>query len=229
LNQVKLAETFSFNQNGYFDRAFGDPDVLIKAFDIAVEFSKVEFDSMAAIGLSGHMVLPLLARHAGVPFLALRKPDVKSHDTWGIGKHGRGTIGKKYLIVDDFVSTGRTVNNIRAAIDTVAREYNCPFTPEYVGTYCYAESPSRPETSVKMPSGAKLTGKEIIVDGARMLVNYDTYALIEMYISDAIWYQRADPKGYAIQRLRESTSLSEYGDMNTVAAMAVYAEQQRSK
>lgn len=228
MSQVKVSQTFSFNA-GYFDRAFGDAEALTKAFDVAIEFSKVDFDSMAAIGLSGHLVLPLLARHAGVPFLALRKSDVKTHDTWGIGKHGRGTIGKRYLIIDDFVSSGTTVKKIRNAIDAVTEEYSCPFKPEYVGTYCYAEPSSAAETAVMLPDGSKLRGKEIVVDGSRMLVNYFAYLAIEMYISDAIYYGKPDPKGYAIQRVRDSISLTDFGDMNTIAAMVVYAEQQLNK
>lgn len=192
---AKTKDIFDFADGSYFGEAFGDPDKLIKNAEVNLRGLKVEFDSMVAIGLSGYLVLPLLARHFDVPFLALRKQSENCHDSYGIGKYGRGSIGHKWLLVDDFVCTGKTMRN---AISLVKQglEYSDNFTTEFVGTYCYAVGVGGKSTGqfcdphMEKQSLAEFeyAGETIVVDALLYQRAYNTMA-------DYIANKTPDPKG----------------------------------
>jgi hypoxanthine phosphoribosyltransferase len=110
-----------------------NPDTLIANAETQLLGLDIEFDSMVGIGMSGMLVLPLLARHFDVPFLALRKPGESSHMRYAIA---HGTIGKKWILIDDFVETGATVALARSLV-TKATEGR--FVTTYQGTYCYGK------------------------------------------------------------------------------------------
>ncbi len=69
-------------------------------------FGRVDF--ITGVGLSGTMPLMGLREFTGLPVLALRKEGTNSHGCITY----RPKIGERYLIVDDFVSGGTTVNRI---------------------------------------------------------------------------------------------------------------------
>jgi hypothetical protein len=110
-----------------------DTSELIRNAETQLYGHKVEFDSMVGIGLSGLLVLPLLARHFKVPFFACRKGE-ESHHNNNLPEGG-GRIGQRWLMVDDGKVTGATITKVRGIISRVAQRYD--FDTEYVGCYSY--------------------------------------------------------------------------------------------
>jgi hypothetical protein len=212
--------TYTVGGSGYFDAAFDDADSLISKAEITLRGLQIDFDSMVAIGLSGHLVLPLLARHFGVPFLALRKPGVESHDTYGGGRFGRGTIGRRYIIVDDFVCTGNTIRNVQQRIADAVQYCCIPFTPEYVGTYTYAKFASKKAGTFHFANGKQVHPYKIKFAGEVVYVNEDHFSEIQEAYYRALRMQLKDPKGYAITEAQRYTDCS----VGELAKMAIYAE-----
>jgi hypothetical protein len=121
--------SFSYSRPAY---ASDVSELLINA-ETQLHGFNVQFDSMVGIGLSGLLVLPLLARHFDVPFFACRKGE-ESHHNSNLPEGG-GRIGKRWLMIDDGKVTGATIAKVRTIVDTVAERF--AFSTEYVGCYSY--------------------------------------------------------------------------------------------
>jgi len=133
---------------------------------------KVEFDSMVGIGLSGILVLPLLARHFNVPFFACRKGEETHHNSEL--PEGGGRIGKRWILIDDAKVTGSTIANVRSIIKTVTDRFN--FDATYVGTYSYNCYDNTPGSFEGPEDHAQPTSmRRIYVDGVVDYVPSDMY------------------------------------------------------
>lgn len=87
----------------YMDNALFDlADVIETA---KKRLADVEFDTLVGTGFSGSIVIPALALAMEKKFVLIRKETDDSH-------HGRGrlvgALGKRWVFVDDFVSSGST-------------------------------------------------------------------------------------------------------------------------
>lgn len=118
-------------QISYSDEAFGDSTTLIERAQRALE--GIEFDSMVGTGLSGALVVPILARAMDKTFAIIRKDSDSSHATSRL----EGMIGDSYIFVDDFVATGATRDRVVKAVERLAQEFYV-LEPRFVGTYQYA-------------------------------------------------------------------------------------------
>ena len=78
----------------------------------------------------------LMLSHADFNIVLLRKDNDNSHGAPIEGPEGHGL--DRYLILDDFVATGATMNRIRDKITTLHHQYGQPdYTPECVGIVLY--------------------------------------------------------------------------------------------
>jgi adenine/guanine phosphoribosyltransferase-like PRPP-binding protein len=101
----------------------------------------VDFDTIVSTGLSGALVVPYLARRLGKDFAIVRKPQDGTHDYRSIA----GRLGKRWLFVDDFISTGKTRKRVQKIVEAYIAEWNQgyqltgedQFTTTFVGTYEY--------------------------------------------------------------------------------------------
>lgn len=102
-----------------------------------------EFDGIVCRGTSGLIIAPLLAYEFDKKLLVTRKRGDNSHANAVI--EGAADI-EKFIIVDDFVSTG---NTLKAILNSFEEErnvysnynYNAGFyNPVYLGCYFWAES-----------------------------------------------------------------------------------------
>lgn len=118
----------------YSHEAFGDTTGLIERAKWNLE--DVEYGSMVGTGLSGALVVPILARALHKPFAIIRKPGESSHAMAMF----EGTIEDSYIFVDDFVSTGATRERVVKQIRTIAQGHLQPGAPlpRLIGTYQYA-------------------------------------------------------------------------------------------
>lgn len=93
----------------------------------------IEFDTIVFRGMSGALIAPIIAHKMGKEIVMLRKPDAATHS----GYKYEGFIDvKRYVIIDDFVSSGDTVatiiNRMRSAGDS-----------KFVGLYLYYSNTER--------------------------------------------------------------------------------------
>ncbi len=73
--------------------------------------AKYQFDTIAFCGTSGAAIAFPLSYGMNLPMLCVRKQNIPSHQT--TGEILEGNIGtEKYLLVDDFISSGDTVKYI---------------------------------------------------------------------------------------------------------------------
>ena len=87
-----------------------------------------EFDALACRGVSGLIAAPILAMKLRKNLLIVRKADEGSHHTrcYGAGRLVQGDkAAKRYIIVDDFVSTGETAKTIVAEVAQFAPQAEC--------------------------------------------------------------------------------------------------------
>lgn len=83
---------------------------------------RYEFDALAFAGNSGALITPSLALALDKTMLMVRKPGVNCHSAHGV----EGDLGaRKYIIVDDIISSGATVKNIVKQISLVAPTAKC--------------------------------------------------------------------------------------------------------
>jgi adenine/guanine phosphoribosyltransferase-like PRPP-binding protein len=89
---------------------------------------KVSFDAIAFTGTSGAAIAYLLSFILKIPLICIRKSIRDNHS--GLKLEGCITA-KKYIIVDDFIESGRTINKIKKSITAENKKSKC------VGIYLY--------------------------------------------------------------------------------------------
>lgn len=88
----------------------------------------VDFDSIAFTGMSGALLAPTLAYVLDKELIAVRKPDSATHSFHKIEgpKHP-----KRYVIVDDFICSGGTMEGIIMRVKQFAPNAECVGVYEY--------------------------------------------------------------------------------------------------
>lgn len=101
---------------------------------------KYQFDTIVFCGMSGAAMAFILSHRLRLPLICVRKADDTSH-FHGYFRKDRFLEGnldaKRYLIVDDFIATGRTVNMIVERIHKEVPDAQC------VSLLMYADPGSR--------------------------------------------------------------------------------------
>ena len=122
----------------YMGMAFESPKKLIGYISKTLKRSKLEFDTIAVRGMSGALIGPTLAYVLDKHLLVIRKDGENTHSSYKV----EGNVNaRKVLIVDDFVSTGDTVQHIIDKIETHVNQFSLrpEDTPpvEFVGIVGY--------------------------------------------------------------------------------------------
>ena len=126
-------------------------DRAIRAFKILKE--KMQIDAIAFSGSSGAALAFPLALRYKIPLIYVRKQGEKSHGTQvevNTTDHLR-----TYVIVDDFVSSGETVQHIISSIGKKAKTRGWA-GPKCLGVYCYSEGEQHSNDLI-LSNGKKLS------------------------------------------------------------------------
>jgi hypoxanthine phosphoribosyltransferase len=124
--------------SSYLESAFDDQRRMVRHIAKTIKGSKLKFDTIAFRGMSGCLVAPTLAYVLNKYMIMIRKDNEKSHSSFKV----EGNVNaRRVLIVDDFVSTGETVQIIIDMIRTYVTE-SCGRTADappvqLVGVACY--------------------------------------------------------------------------------------------
>lgn len=132
------------NHSGYFTRAFENLEDI--ADDVAHYLRGVEYDTMIGTGLSGTLVVPTLARILGKHWAIVRK-ERSVHTSIMV----EGTIGERWLFVDDFVSSGTTRRTVQAAVRDLGIPTVFVGTCEYERTVSFTVAPPEEAQLPRLP------------------------------------------------------------------------------
>jgi hypothetical protein len=116
--------------SGYFPVAL-DPERVRRL--ARKRLKKIEFDTVVGAGFSGLLPLGIVARSFKVNMLAVRKEIDRQHSH--CSSLLEGSIGYKWLFVDDFPCTGRTFSRVYRTIDKHCMSRNRPH--QCVGAFFY--------------------------------------------------------------------------------------------
>ena len=117
-------------RTGYMDKALDDLSTLLD--EAAGELAEHDFDTLVGTGFSGGVVIPALALRLGKKWTLIRKETDDSHHGGG---RLIGNLGKRWIFVDDFVSSGATRNRVLEKVEAGAVLHD--LTTAYVGDYFY--------------------------------------------------------------------------------------------
>lgn len=114
----------------YFDEATQNlRDIVDEAKDLLAD---VDFDTFVGTGFSGGVVIPALALEMGKNYALIRKEGDDSHHGGG---RMVGSLGHRWIFLDDFVSLGGTRRRVvdKVAAACVMNDHSTT----YVGQYLY--------------------------------------------------------------------------------------------
>lgn len=132
-----------------------DCEHLKQRIDATVRFLRVKrhaFDAIAFRGMSGAMVGPAVAARLHKNLLMVRKPTERAHyyDT----VEGYDASPQRYVIVDDFISTGVTIQAIRDALSEM--KIRSGGSHECVAVVCYGWLPCYSTAEVSKRLGVSI-------------------------------------------------------------------------
>jgi hypothetical protein len=137
---VSSATRYLEVKSGYMNRAHNPKEIAeVARLLLKHHPEKLRFDTLVGTGLSGAIVIPPLARSLRKKFLLIRKDGDSSHSSYP----AEGVLGRRWLFVDDFVSSGSTFRKVIAGVNTCVHDigrYRYPgFTSELVGAFQYSD------------------------------------------------------------------------------------------
>lgn len=123
---------------GYMEAAFKSPEeIFADAYDCLAD---QDFDTIVGTGVSGDLIVPVLAREIGCLFAIVRKRPADSHTHSEL----EGNIGERWVFVDDLIDSGATLDKVKKSVKHVCRatenwddSINPAHPTEFVGTYLY--------------------------------------------------------------------------------------------
>lgn len=94
------------------------------------------YEAVAFMGNSGAMFGPILAAATGKEMILVRKNKENSHSTMNVEGYINETEHLRYIIADDLVSSGKTLETIRERIEETYKILGY-YKPECVGVVLY--------------------------------------------------------------------------------------------
>lgn len=121
-------------RNSSYSR-FLNQDKLVAAAETALK--GIDFDTMVGQGLSGALVIPILAQALNKHFAIIRKENDSEH-TRAVFE---GEIGDKWIFVDDFIESGATLRRVKEGVSLAYLRFSGDYwtdkPPQFVGAYLY--------------------------------------------------------------------------------------------
>lgn len=160
---IIMNDTQPVLREGYLEGLFS-PDMLNLTVDTMCDMIKksgVEFEAIAFRGVSGGMVAPMVGAKLGKTLIVVRKPSENSHDGSELVGH---ILAKKVIIVDDFISSGSTVESILKAMTP---DMSC----EGIFLYRSACNSCSHKTEMSFYAGRRSTSEYVTIKLFHMAIN----------------------------------------------------------
>ena len=113
----------------YMEHAFSNHDAMVSQAKAIL--AGIDYDTMVGTGLSGALVVPTIARALGKHWMIVRKDNDGSHSF----RRAEGTLGARWVFVDDLIDQGLTYGRVVKTIRKVAELED--HQTEHVGAYLY--------------------------------------------------------------------------------------------
>lgn len=115
--------------------------------------AKYEYDAIAFRGMSGALIAPVLSFLTGKPLLMVRKPKSveDGHSFYRVEGY---SAAKHYVIVDDLISSGDTIRQIKSLVRSNFPEAEC------IGILLYNDLPDLAECAAYPLGAPSVSGKE---------------------------------------------------------------------
>lgn len=114
----------------YLSHAFGEEETIIEQAREAL--AGISYDSLVGTGLSGSLVVPVIARALDKHWMIVRKDSEGSHSY----RKAEGSLGAKWVFVDDLIDAGGTIRRVQERIKGICESHD--HITKHVGTYLYA-------------------------------------------------------------------------------------------
>lgn len=108
---------------GMYTIKFLEPKTRAKHIRAAIKVLKPiahTFDSVAFCGMSGALIAPEIAKKLNKELIMVRKSNKGHHSNYMVEGYYRSN---KYIIVDDFIDSGKTVKRMKKCIDQALNSY----------------------------------------------------------------------------------------------------------
>lgn len=112
--------------SAYLTRAIKEP-AKVRA-DLVHLLANIDFDSFVVAGVSGLIIAGQLSDAIGKPFLYVRKADESGHSTQRV----EGTLCKRWVFVDDFVSSGATLQRVINEVTRISSQTTLVGVAQYM-------------------------------------------------------------------------------------------------
>jgi adenine/guanine phosphoribosyltransferase-like PRPP-binding protein len=96
-----------------------------------------DYDTLVGTGLSGGIIVPRLAASLKTNWMIVRKPGDGTHSF----RQAEGTLGHRWVFVDDLIDSGATLKRTKEAIDGLAAQYD--HKTKHIGCYLYNDAQGR--------------------------------------------------------------------------------------
>ncbi len=127
-------------KSDYLNKVF-KPDKFAEILDETIKAIlafKPKFDAIAFTGVSGAAMAFPVSAATGIPLICIRKSKDNTHYFKGKNPKYEGITGiKKYIILDDFVTSGETIRTIKWEIKTENPKAKCVGIYTYLNIYKY--------------------------------------------------------------------------------------------
>jgi len=107
-------------RTSYMDRALSDPMGIVA--DMRASMKGIKYDTIVATGSSGGLIAPIAARALRKNFLIVRKRE--EYESSHSGMRWLGKLGKRWIFLDDFCSSGATFRRVRDSIRFAVEQAN---------------------------------------------------------------------------------------------------------
>lgn len=116
---------------GYMRRAFEAADQIAANLRECLDAYNITYDTLVGTGLSGSLVVPRVAEALGLDWMIVRKSGDGSHSN----QPAEGSLGARWLFVDDCTDSGNTYKRVYRVIEELAAVRS--HVTEHVGAYMY--------------------------------------------------------------------------------------------
>lgn len=117
----------------YLEHAFADEAEIVSQAKNSLK--DVEFDSFVGTGISGAVIIPILARAMNKNWMIVRKQSDNCHSYSKV----EGELGASWIFVDDLIDSGQTRKRVKEMIRNLA--IDAEHKTKYMGDYLYARQP----------------------------------------------------------------------------------------
>jgi hypothetical protein len=180
----------------YSSRMINDPAGIAEELRLSAREKGIKFDTIVGRGSSGMLIVPLVARILRKKWFIVRKDEEvrSSHDSsckW------MGELGKRWIFLDDFCSSGSTFRKVRDGVREAVKEATSSyetFGPPQDDPNGRLEwrTYTRPQFSTELVGYFQYESRD---EGCRELIPWNADArpgYSDSYLSDAPWMIEAN-------------------------------------